>query len=464
MSARAAMALPVAAPPVRDGGPAQKLGVLFVLAYLFFANSRILDFTIPELRVPLILLIGILLAALLSGNILAGLRTMAGRLLLAFLFLLCLSTLVSINRYQSLSIVINVTRNLVLAYVLTALLTNLHDIRRALQAVAWGTLTAAILGFVYQTSVEGERLGLTTGRFGDPNDYAMVLILGLPLWLTVGTGIGRILVGIPAVTVIFVAFIRTGSRGGLLAFVALAAAYFLTTSLMGKLRIALVMLVALGASVVIVPEGIQRRYVTIFNADEDGGLSQAEAERLQGVVHSSQSRKALLMASLKATALHPLLGVGPGNFPEYYWKLGFIEEGRNRQGMHTHNSYTQVSSEAGIPAGICFIAILYLCFRNAWRVVREQRLDPEHPLRVCGRAFWLAMLGWASSAMFLSTAWTEIIFFFTAMSSALALAHKQTLAALQTQEAARAAPAPLPAPHGLSQRPRPTSPLLRPAG
>ena len=64
----------------------------------------------------------------------------------------------------------------------------------------------------------------------------------------------------------------------------------------------------------------------------------------------------LLKRSVSETISHPLFGVGPGQFPVRSWKR------RKRkttwfQWLGTHNSYTQVSSECGIPAFICYLAV-----------------------------------------------------------------------------------------------------------
>ena len=53
-----------------------------------------------------------------------------------------------------------------------------------------------------------------------------------------------------------------------------------------------------------------------------------------------------------------------------------------RQGKHavfllTHNTYTQVSSECGIPALIIFVAILVSTFRAATRIHRLSRKQPK---------------------------------------------------------------------------------------
>jgi O-antigen ligase len=71
---------------------------------------------------------------------------------------------------------------------------------------------------------------------------------------------------------------------------------------------------------------------------------------------SAEARKELLMQSLKVTATHPVFGVGPGNFQSYTgsWRV-------------THNTYTQFSSECGIPVLVLFLFLM-------WRAALNLRL------------------------------------------------------------------------------------------
>jgi len=68
---------------------------------------------------------------------------------------------------------------------------------------------------------------------------------------------------------------------------------------------------------------------------------------------SATQRKELLFQSLRVTAQHPLFGVGPGNFPivSGVWRV-------------THNSYTQICAEGGIPAFFLYVLILWCGIAN----------------------------------------------------------------------------------------------------
>jgi O-antigen ligase len=92
---------------------------------------------------------------------------------------------------------------------------------------------------------------------------------------------------------------------------------------------------------------------------------------------STQSRKQLLRHSLIFTIRHPLFGVGPGMFEvaddAYMRDLGF----RRGSWLGTHNSYTQVSSELGIPGFLFFVAAVWMALKSTYTLYRRTRGDPR---------------------------------------------------------------------------------------
>jgi O-antigen ligase len=89
---------------------------------------------------------------------------------------------------------------------------------------------------------------------------------------------------------------------------------------------------------------------------------------------SAQQRKELFFQSLKVTAQHPLFGVGPGNFVVVsgVWHV-------------THNSYTQISAEGGIPAFLLYLLIFWRGIGN----LRDIRKYPKTGKRI--RLFSMAL-------------------------------------------------------------------------
>ena len=92
---------------------------------------------------------------------------------------------------------------------------------------------------------------------------------------------------------------------------------------------------------------------------------------------STQSRKELLKHSLVFTIQHPLFGVGPGMFAvadDIYEKASGAKKG---SWLGTHNSYTQVSSEIGIPAFLFFVAAIWMALKGPYSIYQKTRGDPR---------------------------------------------------------------------------------------
>jgi O-antigen ligase len=83
----------------------------------------------------------------------------------------------------------------------------------------------------------------------------------------------------------------------------------------------------------------------------------------------------LLIDSLKLTLQHPLLGVGPGNFAPYMAAQAKVA-GAFGLWVGTHNTYTQLSSEVGIPGLCLFLAVLVSSMLALGGISRRARRIP----------------------------------------------------------------------------------------
>ena len=98
---------------------------------------------------------------------------------------------------------------------------------------------------------------------------------------------------------------------------------------------------------------------------------------LESAVASTYSRKAMLIRSLVVTWRHPLLGVGPGNFMVAENEMAKDEGKRKGAWVGTHNSFTQVSSECGIPAFLFYCGIVVLSFQKTIALYRRAKQNPR---------------------------------------------------------------------------------------
>jgi putative inorganic carbon (hco3(-)) transporter len=196
----------------------------------------------------------------------------------------------------------------------------------------------------------------TGGLFENPNDLAFIIALTFPLcfafMLRTSSLLRKALWAVGLVLMVYTVMV-TYSRGGLIALVVAAGVTLWEFGVKGR-RHHLILLTALAGILLLFagsPANYAERVRTIFHPDEDP-------------TGSSQSRRDMFYQSVELTLQHPLFGVGPGNFESVSgtWRV-------------THDSYTQLSSEAGIPALLLFLAILWLAFskvRLAQRIVPRQ--------------------------------------------------------------------------------------------
>jgi O-antigen ligase len=244
------------------------------------------------------------------------------------------------------------------------------------------------------------RLSLELGTIGNANDFTAHLLFVLPMVIFVFLISNRgwlrkiLCLGVLGYGIYYCA--ATGSRGGLVAFA--AACLFILIRAPGRMRIG-----ALAASaamfllvLALLPQSLLQRYGTLFTNDTD------DLEAVQ----STAARTHLLRASVQFTIQHPVFGVGPGEFSDYE-AANAKSEGRRGAWAVTHNAYTQVSSEAGVPALLFFLAAIVMTFRTFGRVYRTARSRPElRPMAMACFCCQLSLVGFCTATLFLSLAYT----------------------------------------------------------
>ena len=231
----------------------------------------------------------------------------------------------------------------------------------------------AIRSYFLGEFIRGRVEGVLRGLFGNPNDLAFNIVIVLPfclaLVLSAKSRPRRLFWAVCAATMTL-AVIVTFSRAGFLALLAGALVALWEFGVKGRrhLLIALSMLFAIGLAVWLVPPAYQNRLSTIVSPETDE-------------TGSAQQRQLLLQRSLAVTLERPLFGVGPGNFRVVsgMWK-------------DTHNTYLEMSAEAGIPALLLFLYILWRAFGSISRTIRSTEYDKSLQLLAQGSRASLAAL------------------------------------------------------------------------
>src|SRR5712691_5870970 len=199
----------------------------------------------------------------------------------------------------------------------------------------------------------GRLEGLLGGSYSNPNDLALAAVISLPLCLALlflsRSRQGKAAWMIASLLLIYTVFL-TGSRGGFLSLVVAATVCLWEFGIQGRRRYLLFLAALAGAACWPSSSAtLVERLKGTFNAKQDAASSYA----------SAQQRQRLFWRSIEVTEDHPLLGVGPGNFHVISgnWQV-------------THNSFTEISAEGGLPALVLYVWILWSGFRNLRAIKR----------------------------------------------------------------------------------------------
>jgi putative inorganic carbon (hco3(-)) transporter len=280
------------------------------------------------------------------------------------------------------------SRVLIVSLTLTLTVTRMVELRRLILMQALGVALMTIAAVILNNRMQGRLAGVGDALLSNPNDLAMNIALNWPLclvFLLTGRGIAKKMFWAVAILVMIYALIATYSRSGFMALIVAILFCLWHFGIRGR-RAYLLALAAfcLIGSVVVAPGNYLKRLETLVGKFQEGDYDRGSAE----------ARKELLIKSLAVTATHPLFGVGPGNFQSY-----------TRSWLVTHNTYTQLSSECGIPALILFLVLLRRAFLNL-RYLRKLPPIPENEeLHHYANALTASLAGYLLGAFFSSSAY-----------------------------------------------------------
>ncbi len=105
-------------------------------------------------------------------------------------------------------------------------------------------------------------------------------------------------------------------------------------------------------------------------------------------------RSYLLKQSVVYTWQHPIFGVGLGQFSNFEGKSS-LAEGKIGIWHETHNAFTQVSSECGIPASIFFVLGICSALFSVNRIYRRARREGDTEIANASFCYLLSMVGFS---------------------------------------------------------------------
>ncbi len=435
-----------------QGAGAAAFPVLLVSLFLIF--SALFE-VLPGMRVTrpqLVLGVIGLFFLLTTGQAIRVVFTPVGKSLLVFTawFVVCIPF--AIWRGGSFGILINLWYKTVLMFVLTAgLLSTVPQAKKLFHAIGYAVGLMAVIALAKRTYLLG-RLTLPDTRYGNSNDLAVTLLVGLTFLgysFIRGTQRDKAFAMVLSCPVLL-ALAKTGSRAALLGAGMLCVFGFLQASNKSRIRMAASASFILIVLAVVVPSNLRQRYFTLFKSSEQERqgqrITKEESQEYDAATGFAEGRLRLLKDSLIVTFQHPLFGVGPGNFMVEQNNLAIA---RRELGMWhvTHNTYTQVSSEMGIPGLILYVMFLYQTFKVLTSIVRsEQPGEVWRFLRALALSLRAALVVLATVAFFDSFPYLPDVPIMAGLAVALGFIAQKQRAADGVTSTSKAIPAPLPEP------------------
>lgn len=266
------------------------------------------------------------------------------------------------------------------------------------------------------------RLG---GPFGEPNRYAQIMAVLLPLGLlrlTNERSTWARLAALGATALITVPIAFTFSRGAAVGIVMSIIAALLLRYV--RLREIAVLLAVFTVFLLAVP-GYATRLQTIVTVP--GALTDDPSRgAADGAI---QGRLGEQVAALRVFADHPLVGVGPGlyaqNYREYAKGSGFKVRLGPRQ---AHNLVLDIASETGILGLSCFLGAVAVTIRDLTRA-RRRLLTKDPELATFVTSIALAILVYLGTSLFLQLSYIRYFWLWLALGAAASALTPRTAAA-----------------------------------
>lgn len=264
-----------------------------------------------------------------------------------------------------------------------------------------------------------------SGPIGDPNYYGQILLVALALallacWRERSPRLKLAAAGASALIAIAITF--TFSRGAGFGFLVLLV-------IMTFLRyITARQLVAIGVGVLVLLlafPGYRSRVATI--GDLGGATAEAGAEGAADV--SARGRATEMLAAALVFVDHPVVGVGPDVFPDYYQQYAqqvgievhdTVTHGR-REGeqaqRQSHNAFLSVAADLGLFGVLVFVAIIA---NTIWTLAQARRrwLRTRPDLATLATGFILAVVAYVTTGLFLTLAYERYFWLLVALAGA----------------------------------------------
>ncbi len=347
------------------------------------------------------------------GRRLSAFGTRQGNAVKLLLMAIVVSVPFSIYKTGSVNYFIEVVPSLIATQlIVVASVWTSDDLTRLFRAFS---LVPLILGAFLLAGYGSEEVGSLgvrasiTGMY-DPNDLALVasVSLGFTIWLLSDSSRRWRIIGAASTLFALLLVVRSGSRGGFLAVVAVLIPLLLSArSILPRwLRLAALPVLVIASTQL--PDSFKQRITTLTALDQDYNTS------------SVTGRVEIWKRGVGYFLRRPLTGVGFGEFgtAEGRWAAS-RGSSQGFKWSAAHNMYVQVAAECGVAGIIGFLGIFLPTVRHLRRPrrVRDGPVTLEPP-DTHGRALAIATVAFLIAGTFLSAAYSPVAIVLAALTIA----------------------------------------------
>ena len=355
------------------------------------------------------------------------LRSNIWRFLIAFMVLYFLSLLNTDDMGMSLGHLREISVGLIL-FVITLLIgreLNLDLFARLVTLAVSTTCAMAMFSTKFQDQ------GRAAGLLEDPNAFALLIAFAIPLALLLVIRSPNLLHRLfwgGCCLLLLGGMTKTESRSGLVVLaLSLVIGCWHYRAQLARIRPRHLGFAMLGAAIVIplaiyaMPAGYIARIqsLSVLSAGAKGHNDESLGRRASYIVVGSQMIRE-----------NPLLGSGPGTFPLHYATTGYAKAfSANRKigdlYRRAHNTYLEIFSELGVPAGLMFVGMLGLGLYNLARARKEWMLRRNWQQADLMTHLGVSFLSLTLFLMFLSAPNQKYLWIMLALTSVLRLKAEQ---------------------------------------
>jgi O-antigen ligase len=315
-----------------------------------------------------------------------------------------------------------------LVYMLSfaSLVESRRDVERVLMTLAVVSLIVSILSFKYTAQVLHFRLVLQEGRsqglVGDPNAFAAVQLVVLPLLIVLAAEVKARWLQLALYGTVFViigSVLTSLSRGGLIALVVLLVLLLLAPfRLIFRSRRSKMMTLAIVAVGAIL---LSFQYSSELAKRIDPLFQKTNIAAQEG-----SGRLELWKAAGSSVGRHPWLGLGYGGFVADSEGLLLDTPGVDlshyslrTRGQPVHNVYLGSLADLGLLGFVLYLGVLISTGRTLLRVTREASDAGESFIGRVAGALLLGLVTWSVVSLFLSTETARTFWIIIGLSLAL---------------------------------------------